>query len=248
MAENPNQPRDYDAVLGSQALPPVGGAVLGGLEGVKQRLAHSAPSQRIAALYEAVKYGQAGLDLVIQALGDSSEQVQWNAYSILRERAEPRVKQVLQEHIPSISALEVNCTRLGGLLAVRNWKEADRETTAILLGASGREEAGLLRLKDIERLPTQALRTINRLWLGCSSGLFGLGVQKQIWHSIGGSINADYETWYRFCDRVRWRVNESWVEYDDLTFSMDAPRGHLPFLAVGGFGVVVCLESLFSRL
>lgn len=248
MTNSPNQPKAYDAVLGSQALPPVGGVVLGGLEGIKQRFAHFTVEQKIAALSEALKYEQAGLDLVIQALGDRSQQVQWNAYSILRERAEPRVKQVLHEYLPAISAVGMDCTRLGGLLAVGKWQEADRESATLMLKASSREKAGLLRLKDIEMLPSLALRLIDQLWLGCSNGHFGFSVQNQIWQSIGGTRNANYETWYRFCDRVTWRVNGHWVEYDRLTFSLDAPKGHLPFLVVGGFGVVVCLQSLFSRL
>ncbi len=40
MAENPNQPREYDAVKGGQAPAPVSGVVLGGLEGVKKRLSN----------------------------------------------------------------------------------------------------------------------------------------------------------------------------------------------------------------
>ena len=65
---NPNQPRAYDVVLGSQAKAPLGGVVLGGLEGVKQRLSSGAVEYQLAALSEALKYGDAGLDLVIQAL------------------------------------------------------------------------------------------------------------------------------------------------------------------------------------
>jgi hypothetical protein len=43
----------------------VSDAVLGGIEGVKRRLASAVVEQRIAALTKALKYGQAGLDLVI---------------------------------------------------------------------------------------------------------------------------------------------------------------------------------------
>ena len=35
MTNNQNQPREYDAVLGGQSPPPVEGAILGGIEGVK---------------------------------------------------------------------------------------------------------------------------------------------------------------------------------------------------------------------
>jgi hypothetical protein len=94
MADNPIQPRKYDSeaytlrdafspsaatasqtlratlgasgVLGGQV--PSGSAVLGGVEAVKRRLASAVEKQRIAALKEALKYGEAGLDLVIQAV------------------------------------------------------------------------------------------------------------------------------------------------------------------------------------
>jgi hypothetical protein len=67
MTHNPNQPIEFDAVLGGQALAPDGIAVLRGLEGVKRRLASATVEQRIAALKEALKYGTPGVDLVIHA-------------------------------------------------------------------------------------------------------------------------------------------------------------------------------------
>jgi WD40 repeat protein len=100
MVENLNQPREYDAVLGGQAKTPANAAVLGGIEGIKRRLASAVEEHRIAALKDAPKYGEAGLDLVIQALQNESRQVESAAYRLLRERAEPRVKQILQEYNP----------------------------------------------------------------------------------------------------------------------------------------------------
>lgn len=79
-------PDEYDAVLGGQAQVPDGSVILGGLEGVKMRLASAAVEQRGTALSEALKYGEAGLDLVIQAWKNESGQVKWAAYSLLRER------------------------------------------------------------------------------------------------------------------------------------------------------------------
>lgn len=95
---NTNQPRDYDAVLGTQASPPLGSVVLGGLEGVKRRLANASLSSRLAALKEALKYGEAGLDTVIQTLNDESEQIQQAAYSLLQKHASPKAKQALKEY------------------------------------------------------------------------------------------------------------------------------------------------------
>ncbi|WP_158680380.1 WD40 repeat domain-containing protein [Nostoc sp. 'Lobaria pulmonaria (5183) cyanobiont'] len=51
---------------------------------------------QVAALKEAINYGEAGLDLVIQGLMDESETIKIAAYLLLRQRTEPEVKQALQ--------------------------------------------------------------------------------------------------------------------------------------------------------
>lgn len=97
---NSNQPRNYDAVISGNKPRLVSGAVLGGLPGVKQRLASDDVAARRTALQEALNYGKAGLDLVIQALEDESEQVQRSAYQLLRQRVEPEVRLALQQFNP----------------------------------------------------------------------------------------------------------------------------------------------------
>lgn len=97
-AENSYQPLANDAVLGGETPPPVNSAVLGGLAGVKQRLAKGTVEQKIDALLDAFQYGQAGLDAVIQALDDRSNQVSSAAYLLLEDSQELRVKQALQNY------------------------------------------------------------------------------------------------------------------------------------------------------
>ncbi|MCL1471136.1 pentapeptide repeat-containing protein [Argonema antarcticum] len=84
MPENPGQPRHYDVVLGGKTPPPLTGAVLGGLAGVKQRLRSTVAEHRIAALMEAPHYGEAGLDSIVQALDDKAEQVRDTACILLQ--------------------------------------------------------------------------------------------------------------------------------------------------------------------
>ncbi|MEH2224254.1 WD40 repeat domain-containing protein [Nostoc sp.] len=100
MTENQNQPKEYDAVLGTQNSAPIGSVILGGLEGVKSRLRSVDIEAQISALKEALNYGEAGLDLVIQTWQSESGNFKWAAYSLLRHREEPRVKQALQEYNP----------------------------------------------------------------------------------------------------------------------------------------------------
>ena len=107
MSNNLNQPKAYDVVLGGQTPVPINGAVLGGLLGVKRRLATNSSrdspyliEQQLNALKDALNYGSEGLELVIGALNDSCWQVQQTAYSLLQADQEPRIVQVLQEYNP----------------------------------------------------------------------------------------------------------------------------------------------------
>ncbi|MGB3649608.1 MAG: STM4015 family protein [Rivularia sp. (in: cyanobacteria)] len=99
MAEQ-NQPGKYDAVLGGQSPPPIHSAVLGGIEGIKRRLSNPVVDVKLAALTDALKYGDAGLELVIQALQNKPKTLQRHAYKLLRKRKEAGVKQALEEYQP----------------------------------------------------------------------------------------------------------------------------------------------------
>jgi formylglycine-generating enzyme required for sulfatase activity len=106
MTENPTQPREYDAVKGGESQVPLGAAVLGGIPGVKSRLASPIVEVKIAALSEALKYGEAGLDLIIGALQDESMPMKFAAYSLLKDRDEPNIKQQLHKLQKSFPTFE----------------------------------------------------------------------------------------------------------------------------------------------
>jgi hypothetical protein len=145
----------------------------------------------------------------------------------------------------------VDYTHLQDLLAAGEWQKADRETEAVMLQVSGREEEGWLTEEDMETFPCQDLRTIDQLWVKYSDGRFGFSIQKYIWQDIENTTKDDnVDTWKYFGDKVGWRVNDYWIGYSNLTFSLDAPEGHLPgwvfvsgFVAGGFFG-----GGLFSRV
>lgn len=100
MMNNPNQPKEFDAVLGGKAPPPINGVVLGGLEGVKHRLKSSNIEVQIAALSEALNYGDAGIHLVIEALQGNSERLQRSAARLLREKGGLKGKLFLLDYDP----------------------------------------------------------------------------------------------------------------------------------------------------
>jgi len=104
MTEKPNRPREYDAVLGGKNSPPVNGAVLGGIEGVKLRLTAADELVRVGAVREAMKYGEAGLDVAIASLDDNSPQVRQAVLDLLEEKLNhPKVKALLGQELKLVN-------------------------------------------------------------------------------------------------------------------------------------------------
>ncbi|PSB34028.1 hypothetical protein [Chlorogloea sp. CCALA 695] len=98
MNDNQNQPTEYDAVLGGVSPPPSQGVILGGIQGVKHRLNSLSLEARIAALSEALNYGNEGLDLVTAALKDKFRKVRHAAMQLLKERREEKAKLAVQNY------------------------------------------------------------------------------------------------------------------------------------------------------
>ncbi|MEC4819872.1 MAG: serine/threonine-protein kinase [Scytonema sp. PMC 1069.18] len=156
------------------------------------------------------------------------------------------VEDWLEKLLPSYLSSEkgVDYTRLRDFLKAGQWKEADEETLAVMLKATGREKEGWLSSESLKNFPCTDLATIDKLWVKYSGGRFGFSVQKRIWESVG----KDYE---KFGGRVGWRkgwlwMNKMWV-YKNVTFDTSAPPGHLPTGGAGGVGPGR-VSSLASRL
>lgn len=100
MNNNPEQPREFDVVLGGRNSPPVDSLVLGGIEGVKHRLKSSDIEVRIAALAEALNYNKQGLDIVIEILQRAPAKLQRLIARLLREKGGQEGKQFLLNYDP----------------------------------------------------------------------------------------------------------------------------------------------------
>ena len=128
----------------------------------------------------------------------------------------------IQETDNLLSEKGVDYTQLRDLLKAEQWEEADKETLAVMLKATGREQKGWLDSKSINNLPCTDLRTIDQLCVKYSDGHFGFSVQKRILESVG----KDYQ---KFGDRVGWRKGTKWLFYSDLILnSKQTSPGHLP--------------------
>jgi serine/threonine protein kinase len=119
-------------------------------------------------------------------------------------------------------------SKLRELLIAQQYESADRETWNLMLRIARRDKEGCLNLNAIEQFPTQDLLKLDRLWQAYSNGHFGFSIQKQIYQSLGGSREFDYEIWKTFGERVGWHDRGHWLNYRDLNFSRSAAVGHLP--------------------
>jgi hypothetical protein len=152
------------------------------------------------------------------------------------------VKPAPQEEIELKSERGINYTKLRDLLKQQQWKEADNKTARVMLQVANRTSKGWLRVEDIDNFPCEDLRTIDQLWVKYSNGSFGFSVQAKIYRELGGTREYNERVWNAFGDRVGWRVNNSWIDYEDVTFDLKAPQGHLPHM--GGNRVAQGLEMV----
>ena len=112
-------------------------------------------------------------------------------------------------------------------LAQKDWQQADRETAAIMLKFANQQAEGEFDTYSIERIPCQEIINIEQLWLIHSNGCFGLGMQSSIWQNIPGNQIQKFDL---FTEILGWRDigNQSLLKYEEITFKLVAPAGHLP--------------------
>jgi len=132
---------------------------------------------------------------------------------------------------PKEEALKDRCTKLEDLLREKQWREADSLTLSIMLLASGGRY--VLSTSDVEKISCTDIRTVDELWFKYSNGHFGFSVQNE----IGQEVRKDESAFYL---RVGWKFKEQksllWRKYEeevfvkDATFSLQALKGHLPWL------------------
>jgi hypothetical protein len=110
------------------------------------------------------------------------------------------------------------------------WREADEETTRLMLLIAKREYRGWLDVESIEKFPCEELRTIDKLWVDYSGGKFGVSVQKKVWIDCGGVPGElDWDVCEKFADQVGWRRSGKLLSYDELNFLLEgSKKAHLP--------------------
>ncbi len=91
-------PQPHDVVLGGASPAPIAGLVLGGLDGVRHRLNSALVEERVGAIAQLSRYGQAGLDLLLQSLTDPAIAVQRAAYLQLHHSSDVKARRALRSY------------------------------------------------------------------------------------------------------------------------------------------------------
>ena len=123
--------------------------------------------------------------------------------------------------------------KLRDLLEAGKWKEADLETTKVMIEIAGQINIEDITPDKIETFPCNAIMVIEQLWQKYSNKRFGFSVQLRLYQSLGGNIDAiraqKNEFLQRTGEKIGWHKKEGKrIEYDDFDFSLNAPEGGLP--------------------
>jgi hypothetical protein len=86
-------------------------------------------------------------------------------------------------------------TKLERLLQAGEWREADQETSRLMIQTCGKDQGNVFSRQDLQEFPCWDLLRIDKLWYEASNGHFGFSVQKKIWEQCGSpmSYNDDYK-------------------------------------------------------
>jgi hypothetical protein len=128
----------------------------------------------------------------------------------------------------SVPVPAVDYTPLMQCLKAQDWRAADRASADILVAIAQRERQGYLTPEHLAVLPTPVLQRIDDLWLQASDGHFGLSVQKDCHFAFSRTRARIQHLWPQLAASLGWYQDERWLTYEELTFDLSAPPGHLP--------------------
>ncbi|HEY9888870.1 MAG TPA: GUN4 domain-containing protein [Candidatus Obscuribacterales bacterium] len=142
--------------------------------------------------------------------------------------------------------IEPGYQELEDVLRQGDWQTADAITFEIMLEKSQRQREGWLDHAAIAQFPCSALHQLDQRWLYYSGGQFGFSTQLQLYREEAGRSAFTFSRQVGWTMSL-WRPTGFFNFYPWLTFSTEAPPGHLPALwfwempwyrswQVGGFG------------
>lgn len=137
-----------------------------------------------------------------------------------------------------VRAVDQQLALLQEQLQAKDWAAADRETRRLLAP----ESVSLPPFEPALAQPT-LIRAMDQMWLRASNGRFGLSVQLRFWQeALAHHPTNDEAAVNAFRDRVGWKlaapradvdfISSDWLNQSELTYSLQAPEGHLPWAGV----------------
>ncbi|MCW5318834.1 hypothetical protein GTQ43_35845 [Nostoc sp. KVJ3] len=110
-------------------------------------------------------------------------------------------------------------------LKSKKWKDADKQTSRLLLNIAQRQKEKFLNINYINSFSCPDLQRIDQLWVKNSNKRFGFSVQKEIWKHIGNRLGIeqleiwtkkDYENYLRFATAVGWYIADKKARDNNL--------------------------------
>ena len=138
----------------------------------------------------------------------------------------------LEEKLLLIPDIE-RYSRLQHFLQAGQFKEADAETTQVILETVGMKRDDLAP-EVMLKFPCTVLFVIDRLWRTYSQDRFGFSIQLELYQQGGGSLETlqtqERKVMGNFAKAVGWLVDGElqFPIYDQWDFSLKAPRGCFP--------------------
>ena len=164
-----------------------------------------------------------------QPSSNSEDQSQPLSLNSLSERID-RLEHKLDQALLLLTDL-YRYRKLRDLLATENWREADEETTNIMLEIMGKSSLDNIIPDEVMNFPCSALQLLDQLWMSYSNNRFGFSVQQQIYTRLGGTddiSDVDMKVLQAMGTEMGWMVNNKLLDYEDLDFSSSAPVGCHP--------------------
>lgn len=129
------------------------------------------------------------------------------------------------------SKAPVSYVQLEQFLKARDWKAADAETYQLMITAVGKEKGQWFEEEELLNFPCEELQAIDGLWVKYSNGHFGFSAQKRIYIECGAEPDGkcpNQEIWNNFGNRVGWRKDGEWLDYDNFNLSLSSTQVILP--------------------
>jgi formylglycine-generating enzyme required for sulfatase activity len=208
MSNTPRQPRPDDAVLGGQYQAPIDGAVLGGIEGVRQQLATDNIEVKKVALTQALNYGEKGVEVLFEVLEkESNLDIYWSAYQTLEKQNNRAIQTKLNNYLLDYEFKSLTVNHRGEIIQrtpgkAKYFREDLGEGIYLdmtyipggtfLMGSPESEKDS----QDRER--PQHLVTIPPFWMG------KYAVTQEQWQAIMGNNTSRFKGAKRPVERVSW--------------------------------------------